>query len=136
MWAASRCRVTLVVHLLADDKILELALLIGSAETLGTRTNYRLAHAYVRTFTPTVTSRVEEAEQAQKVLIVGDLQAVSAADEERLRSAGCEVARIGGTPYSVEEGLARLVAAGTSLPRGRSAASILRQSAARQERMP
>jgi hypothetical protein len=58
------------------------------------------------------------------VLIVGDLQAVSADDEERLRASGCTVARVGGTPYAIEDSLARLLAAGTAMPRGRAAVTL------------
>ena len=49
---------------------------------------------------------------------------MSEADEDALRGAGADVARVGGTPYAVEDGLARLVAAGTPLPKGRSAVTV------------
>ncbi len=119
--------VDLVLPLPAEEKIIRLALLLGPAATMGTHVNLRLARRYMRAFAPTVTFRFEDAQLAQQVLIVGDLQAVSGEDEERLRSLGCTVARVGGTPYAVEDGLERLVSTGTAMPRGRSAIFLPRQ---------
>jgi len=109
------------------DKPLQLAVLMGPPEAMGTRVNLRLVQRYVRAFAPVVTFRVEEAERARQVLIVGDLQAVSAADEERLRAGGCQVARLGGTPYAVEDALARLIAANVALPKSRTAILVPRR---------
>jgi len=120
-------RLDLVVPVDQIEKLLTLALLMGSTVGMGTRVNLRLARPYVRAFAPVVTFRAEEAEQARQVLIVGDVQAVSDTVEDRLRAAGCQVARIGGTPYAVEDAFARLVAAGTPLPKGRSAVVLPRR---------
>ena len=117
----------LILPLPAEEKVIKLALLLGPASAMGTHVNLRLARRYVRAFAPTVTFRCEDAQRALHVLIVGDLQAVSGEDEERLRSAGCTVARVGGTPYAVEDGLERLLSAGTALPKGRSAVFLPRQ---------
>lgn len=104
-------------------KPLELVVLFGPPAAAGTRANLRLAQRYLRTFRPTVSFRLEEAERARQVVIVGDMQAVSAGDEERLRRSGSSVARIGGNPYAVEDGLARLVSGGSAMPRAGSAAA-------------
>jgi hypothetical protein len=114
-------RVDLVAPADPGEKLLSLAMLFGPLQALGTRANLRLAQRYVRAFAPTVVFRVEEAQRARQVLIVGDVQAVSETDEEQLRAAGCTVARIGGTPYTVEDALQRLVAAHSPMPKGRAA---------------
>jgi hypothetical protein len=105
---------------------LRLVLLLGPAEAMGTPVNLRLARGYIRQFGATVSFRVEEAERARQVLIVGDLQSISADVEDRLRKAGCVVARVGGTPYAIEDGLSRLLAEATPLPKGRAAVTIAR----------
>ncbi len=98
-------------------KPVALMVLFGSPDAAGTRANLRLAQRYLRAYGAAVSFRVEEAELARQVVIVGDVQAVSVADEERLRRSGSNVTRVGGTPYAIEDALARLVSGGNPVPR-------------------
>lgn len=84
-------------------------LLFGSPQQTGTRANLLLAEDYILTFTPTIGFSVDEALQAATVVIVGDVQAVSAADEEKLKTGGCQVTRLGGGPYAIEQTFAELM---------------------------
>jgi len=83
--------------------------LFGPPQLVGTRANMVLAEDYILTFTPACGFRVEEAMLAATVIIVGDQQAVSAADEERLKASGCQVTRLGGGAYAIEQAFAELV---------------------------
>lgn len=104
----------------AVPKALERVVLFGPPDASGAEVALRLARPYLRAFGATVCFDMNEALAAKEVLIIGDLQAVPADAESRLREAGCTVARVGGTPYTVEETLARLIQAKTPLPRGRT----------------
>jgi len=84
-------------------------LLFGSPQPTGTRANQLLAEDYILKLTPPVGCAVSEALQAATVIIVGDVQAVSAADEEKLKANGCQVTRLGGGPYAIEQAFADLV---------------------------
>lgn len=84
-------------------------LLFGSPQQTGTRANLLLAEDYVLKFTPAIGFSVDEALQAATVVIVGDMQAISAADEEKLKANGCQVTRLGGGPYAIEQSFTELV---------------------------
>lgn len=90
-------------------KLLAQYLLFGSPQQVGTRANMVLAEDYVLACTPALGFRVEEAMLAATVIIVGDVQAVSVADEERLKANGCQVTRLGGGAYAIEQAFAELV---------------------------
>jgi hypothetical protein len=82
--------------------------LFGPVDAPGTRTNFALAMDYVLRKQSACGFRVEEALKAKAVIIVGDVRAVSAADEARLVRAGCQVRRVSGDSYAVEVILAQL----------------------------
>ena len=56
--------------------------------------------SYIGKFRPTVGFSVEEAKLAQYVTISGGTGGVSAADEQALRAAGCQVERLAGATES------------------------------------
>jgi hypothetical protein len=91
-------------------KFLASYILFGSPSAPGTRTNFLLAHSYVLKVGALCGFSVDEAINAQKVLIVGDASAVSAEDEARLVEAGCQVSRLSGDSYAVERVFADLMA--------------------------
>ena len=69
-----------------------------------------LAHNYVLKVGALCGFSVDEATNAQRVLIVGDTSAVSAEDEAKLVAAGCQVSRLSGDSYAVERAFADLMA--------------------------
>lgn len=93
-------------------KPLAFYLLFGSPDAPGTRTNLILAQNYVLKVGALCGFSVDEATNAQRVLIVGDTSAVSAEDEAKLVAAGCQVYRLSGDSYAVERGFADLMAHG------------------------
>ncbi len=93
----------------AAKKLFAQYLLFGPPQQVGTRTNLLLAEDYILKFTPTVGFSVDDATQAANVIIVGDVQAVSAADEDRLKTTGSQVTRIGGGPYAIEQSFTDMV---------------------------
>lgn len=84
-------------------------LLFGPPQQVGTRANLLLAEDYILRFMPTLGFSVDEAMNAAIVVIVGDVQAIGAADEERLKANGCQVKRLGGGPYAIEQAFAELL---------------------------
>lgn len=90
-------------------KLITQYLLFGSPQQNGTRANLLLAEEYILKFMPTAGFSADEAMNAASVIIVGDVQAVSASDEERLKANGCQVTRLGGGPYAIEQSFAELV---------------------------
>jgi len=90
------------------EKVIAHYLLFGQPGAPGTRTNLLLALDYLRRSGATAGFSVSEAAKAQRVTIVGDETAVSAADEAALREAGCEVTRLDGDSYVLERLLAEL----------------------------
>ena len=102
---------TLDFRLAAESgrKLLSQYLLFGQPSQPGTRANLLLAEDYILKFAATAGFKTDEAIQAAIVLIVGDVQAVSAADEEKLKAAGCQVTRLGGGPYAIEQSFADLL---------------------------
>jgi len=93
-------------------KPLALYLLFGSPSAPGTRTNFILAHNYVLKVGALCGFSVDEATNAQRVLIVGDTSAASTEDEAKLVAAGCQVSRLSGDSYAVERAFADLTAQG------------------------
>lgn len=106
-------RVDMNLPTFETPKVLYHYLLFGPPSAPGTQTNLLLAQGYILRFSPTVGFRAEEATNAQYVTIVGDREAVSAADEERLKEAGCEVERLEGDSYTLERTFSALVEMGT-----------------------
>ena len=84
------------------EKVIAHYLLFGPPDAPGTRTNLLLALAYLRRCGATAGFSLAEAARAQRVTIVGDEAAVSAADEAALRQAGGEVTRLAGDSYALE----------------------------------
>lgn len=93
-------------------KFLAFYILFGSPGAPGTRTNFILAQDYALKVGALCGFSVDEAINAQRVLIVGDISAVSAEDEARLVEAGCQVSRLSGDSYAVERAFADLIAQG------------------------
>jgi hypothetical protein len=106
-----RDQVTVDFRLPADASRKPIAqyLLFGSPQQVGTRANLLLAEDYMLKAMPAAGFSVDEAMHAATVIIVGDVQAVSAADEERLKTAGCQVTRLGGGPYAIEQAFSELI---------------------------
>lgn len=88
-----------------EEKVLEHYLLFGPPNIPGTRTNFIIAQDYILRCLPVCGFSVDEALKARRVTIIGGAQAVSEADEGKLRQAGCEVERISGDSYAVERAL-------------------------------
>ena len=77
-------------------------------------TNLILALDYIVHFTPVVGFSADEALNAERVTIVGNMTAVSAQVEQRLRDGGCRVARLQGTDsYALENLFQQLLASGS-----------------------
>ncbi len=94
------------------EKLLAFYLLFGPPNAPGTRTNLLLAHNYVLKVGALCGFSVAEAMHAQKVLIVGDTMGVSVEDEARLVAAGCQVSRLSGDSYAMEQAFADLMGQG------------------------
>ncbi len=92
-------------------------LLFGPGTQPGTLTNLILALDYILRFAPTVGFKIEDAQTAEHVTIVGDHSAVGEADERRLREAGCAVARLSAADsYALESVFQQLLASGSPYP--------------------
>ena len=95
-------------------KVLKHYLLFGSGSQPGTMTNLILALDYIIHFAPTVGFSVDEALNAERVTIVGGMNAVSAQEEQRLRDGGCKVARLQAQDsYALENLFQQLLASGS-----------------------
>jgi len=92
----------IVLPVAVPEKVIAHYLLFGLPGAPGTRTNLLLAQAYLRRRGATAGFSLAEAVRAQRVTIVGDETAVSAANETTLRQAGCEVTRLAGDSYALE----------------------------------
>ena len=86
--------------------------LFGRPEALGTRTSLLLALDYLLAVQPAFGFQVEVAAAAERVLIVGGLEAVAPKVEETLVAAGCDVIRASGGSRDVLRCLADLVETG------------------------
>ncbi len=99
-------------------KVFKHYLLLGPGTQPGTMTNLILALDYIVHYAPVVGFSVEEAMSAEHVTIVGGTNAVSAADEQRLRDSGCQVARLQASDsYALENLFQQLLASGSPYPR-------------------
>jgi len=77
--------------------------LLGLPDAVGTRTSLLLSVEYLLAVQPIFGFRPEEAAIAERVLIVGDSGAVSAATEADLLASGCEVVRVEGDSHNMEQ---------------------------------
>jgi hypothetical protein len=91
-----------------EEKVLAHYLLFGQPGAPGTRTNFIIAQDYVLNFRPSCGFSLDEARKARRVTIVGGTEAISEADEEQLRQAGCQVERLSGDSYAIEQAFATL----------------------------
>ncbi|MGE5139451.1 MAG: hypothetical protein ACM3JD_08330 [Rudaea sp.] len=93
-------------------------LLFGPGDQPATLTNLILALDYIVRFAPIVGFSADEAKNAQRVTIVGDISGVGDAVEQGLRDAGCHVVRLtAADSYALEELFKQLVASGSPYPR-------------------
>lgn len=80
-------------------------------------TNLILALDYIVHFQPVVGFSIDEAFSAERVTIVGGANAVSAADEQRLRENGAQVSRLqAADSYALENLFQQLLASGSPFP--------------------
>ncbi len=100
--------VNLYVDVGGVEKVLAHYLLFAPPGTPGTRTNFIIAQDYILNCVPACGFSLDEAKKAQRVTIVGGTEAISEADEEQLRQAGCQVVRLSGDSYAVEQAFATL----------------------------
>ena len=91
------------------EKSLAEYVLFGPPDAPGTQTSLLLALDYLLAKQTTFGFRAEEARAAQRVLMVGDTEAVSGEVEADLTAAGCEVERIAGDSSTVEGLLAERI---------------------------
>ena len=91
------------------EKSLAEYVLFGPPDAPGTQTSLLLALDYLLEKETTFGFRAEEAWTAQRVLIIGDTESVSAEAEAALRAAGCDVERFAGDSYTVEQLLAERI---------------------------
>ena len=82
--------------------------LFGGKDAPGTQTNFVLAQDYILRNELACGFSVEEALCARQVTIMGDVRAVSEADERRLIEGDVQVRRVSGDSYTVEEILSQL----------------------------
>lgn len=85
----------------AGDKPLARYVLFGPPASPRTAVYLELARGYLLAQQPAVGYSADEASHAASVLIVGELQDISAAAEDALRQAGCQVQRVQGTPEQI-----------------------------------
>jgi hypothetical protein len=83
------------------DKLLERYVLFGPPVSSRTAVYLELARGYLLAHQPAVGYSADEASHARSVVIVGELQDISAATEDALRQAGCQLQRVQGTPEQI-----------------------------------
>lgn len=91
------------------EKSLAEYVLFGPPAEAGTQTSLLLALDYLLEKQTTFGFQAEEARAAQRVLIIGDTEAVSGEVEAELTAAGCEVERVAGDSCTVERLLAERI---------------------------
>jgi len=101
-----------VVWQRAVKKIFAHYVLFGSAQDPQTRANMIIALGYILRFKPAFGFRVEEAELAERVTIIGGPGSVSFDVQERLEAAGCWVYRIEGDGRAIDRVLGELQKSG------------------------
>jgi hypothetical protein len=87
------------------DKLIERYVLFGPPASSRTAVYLELARGYLLAQQPAVGYSADEASHARSVIIVGELQDISAATEDALRQAGCQVQRVQGTPEQIAAAL-------------------------------
>ncbi len=90
------------------EKVLAHYLLFGPPGAPGTRTNFIIAQDYILNCMPVCGFSLDEARRASRVTIVGGSETVSEADAEQLRQVGCQVTRLSGDSYAIEQAFAAL----------------------------
>ncbi|HEY64121.1 MAG TPA: carboxypeptidase regulatory-like domain-containing protein [Caldilineae bacterium] len=101
-----RNQVSLTYQLAAEGvKPLPFYVLFGSSDDPDTRTALLLALPYLMSSRAVAGFSLQEAMSAGHVTIIGGEDAVSAADEQALREAGCVVERLAGDLYEIERAL-------------------------------
>lgn len=103
--------VTVNLHVGGDggeEKVLDHYLLFGQPGAPGTRTNFIIAQDYILKCMPACGFSLDEARKARRVTIVGGTEVVSEAHAEQLRQAGCQVVRLSGDSYTMEQAFAAL----------------------------
>jgi hypothetical protein len=100
----------------AIKKIFSHYVLFGPPEDPKTQSNLIIALGYILRFKPAFGFKVEEAELAERVTIIGGPAAVSLDAQDRLESAGCWVYRIEGDSRSVDRLLTELQKSGRPFP--------------------
>lgn len=92
----------------ADGKLIERYVLFGVPTSPRTAVYLELARSFLLARQPAAGYSADEASHARNVVIVGELQDVSAAVEDALRQAGCQVQRVQGTPEQIAAAFAGL----------------------------
>ncbi len=96
----------------AIKKIFAHYVLFGAAQDAHTQANVIIALSYLLSFKPAFGFRVEEAELAERVTIIGGAGSVSFDTQERLEAAGCWVYRIEGDSRAIDRILGDLQKSG------------------------
>jgi hypothetical protein len=79
-----------------NDKFIDHYLLLPLFEWGTTLWHISIVQEYIEAFLPTCGFSVQDAKMARQVTIIGNVQGVSARDEQALVAAGCRVERIAG----------------------------------------
>lgn len=98
-----------VPPLLPEDKVMERYVLFGAPASSRTAVYLAQARDALFSYQPTFGFSPEEAERAQNVVIVGELQDVSQAVEDSLVAAETRVERVQGTAAQIAAGLERIL---------------------------
>jgi len=105
-----------VVWQRAIKKVFNHYVLFGAPQDPQTQANLIIALGYILRFKPAFGFRVEEAELAEHVTIIGGTGAVSFDVQDRLEAAGCWVYRHEGDSRSIDRVLTELQKSGSPFP--------------------
>ena len=97
-------------------KIFSHYVLFGPADDPQTQANMIIALGYILRYKPAFGFKVDEAELADRVTIIGGASAVSYDEQDRLESAGCWVHRIEGDSRAIDRVLSELQKSGAPFP--------------------
>lgn len=100
----------------AIKKIFNHYVLFGAADDPQTQANLVIALGYILRYKPAFGFKVEEAELAERVTIIGGAGAVSFDAQDRLEDAGCWVHRIDGDSRAIDRVLTELQKSGAPFP--------------------
>jgi hypothetical protein len=92
------------------DKSINHYLLLGPPDSRGRQINLLLAANFILAFSVTIGFSVEEAKQARRVTIIGEV--ISEADQQAIKDSGSEVEILSGDAYDLEAKLDARVQAG------------------------